>query len=184
MMKHPRTAAALIAAATLIACADKPVPPVVVAGSPEERGATLEQDSMRDWFIESSAADVPGTEEDIVATFGIADSIVRLPSANAQDPVKFDTIIEAYYPGLAATILKVNGDEILQSVFVTDTAHITGPISIGTDTTVLRRLLGAPMLGGALPGYVCGKCSILGETVRFQLVDGKVTGMLFEFPGG
>lgn len=183
-MTNPIRAAALVCIATLVACSDRPAPPNVAATTPPDRGATAEQDSMRDWFIESSAADVPGTEEDIIATFGTADSIVRLPSANAQDPVKFDTIIEAHYPGLAATILKVNGEEILQSVFVTDSTHITGPIRIGSDTTMLRRLLGEPMLGGARPGYVCGRCSIAGETVRFELMDGKVTGMLFEFPGG
>jgi hypothetical protein len=170
------------AAIVLAGCSEKPAPPPVAAPASIDRGATFEQDSMRDWFIESSVADVPGTEEDILATFGVADSVVRLPAANAQDPMKFDTVIEAHYPGLAATILKVDGNQLLQSVFVTDTAHITGPITIGTDTTTLRRLLGAPMLGGELPGYICGKCSSAGEQVRFKLVDGKVTGMLFEFP--
>ncbi|MEO5510550.1 MAG: hypothetical protein ABIS27_07955, partial [Longimicrobiales bacterium] len=147
-------------------------------------GATFAQDSMRDWFIESSVSSIPGTEEEIIATLGQADSVVRLPSASDRDPMSFDTIIEAYYPGLNMSILKVGENETLQSIWVADTTYITGPITIGADTTTLRRLLGPPMLFGERPGYVCGMCSVLNESVRFDLMGGKVTGMLFTFPGG
>jgi hypothetical protein len=150
---------------------------------PADRGATFAQDSMRDWFIESSVSSIPGTEEEIIATLGVPDSVVRLPSASAQDPMSFDTIIEAYYPGVNMSILKVGANETLQSIRVSDTTYVAGPITIGTDTSTLRRLLGPPMISGEQPGYVCGMCSVQNESVRFDLVGGKVTAMLFTFPG-
>jgi hypothetical protein len=170
--------------AVLLACTnDAPPQQQQVLPDPADRGATFAQDSMRDWFIETSVSSIPGTEEEIIGMMGAPDSVVRLPAASAQDPMAYDTIIEAYYPGLYMTIMKVGSSEALQSVWVGDTTIVTGPIRIGTDTLTLGRLLGPPMLGGALPGYVCGMCSFPNESVRFQIVDGKVASMLFTFPG-
>jgi hypothetical protein len=156
---------------------------VNTAAEAPARDATFAQDSLKDWFIDSSVADVPGTVQEITGTLGTPDSVVQLASANAQDPMAFDTVFEIHYPTLVATILKVGQNETLQSVWVSDSTHIMGPIRIGSDTSDLRRLLGPPMLGGDRPGYVCAKCGVANESVRFDLVDGKVTGMLFEFPG-
>jgi hypothetical protein len=168
---------------SLIACRGKtPQSQAADSNAQPQREATFAQDSMRDFFIESSVADVPGTENDIIAAFGEPDSVVRLPSANAQDPMKFDTIIEVHYPGLSATILKVDANETLETIGVTDTVHVTGPIRVGTDTATLRRLLGAPVNIGGKPGYVCAKCSILNEAVAFDIFDGRVNAMTFSFP--
>ncbi len=165
-------------------CKEAPKPVASTAPPlPEDRGATFAQDSMRDWFIETSVAGIPGTEEEIAGMLGAADSVVRIPSASAQDPMAYDTIIEAYYPGINMSILKVGANETLQTIQVFDTTYIAGPITIGTDTVTIARLLGPPMLGGAMPGYVCGMCSIAYESVRFQLFDGRITSMLFTFPG-
>jgi hypothetical protein len=183
-MRARHVVAGIALLALQAACSDRKQEPVQAAApDPSERGATFAQDSLRDWFIETSVASIPGTEDEVIATLGAPDSVVRLPSANPNDPMAYDTIIEAYYPGISLSILKVDGAEVLQSVWVGDTTYVTGPIRIGTDTTVIRRLLGPPMLGGERPGYVCGMCSIANESVRFELVDGKVTGMLFTFPG-
>jgi hypothetical protein len=158
--------------------AEQPVPAEVT-----DRGTTFSQDSLRDWFIDTGMSNIPGTEDELIGTLGQPDSAVRLPSASRADPVAFDTIIEVHYPGLAVTILKVGANETLQSIRVADSTYLTGPIRLGTDTSTLRRLLGPPMLSGAMPGYVCGLCSVPNESVRFELVEGKVAAMLFTFPG-
>ena len=174
-----------MASALVSACKDKAPPDQQTAvGTEPVRAATFEQDSLRDWFIESSVADIPGTEEDITGTLGVPDSVVRLPSASVLDPMTFDTIIEVHYPGLSATILKIGATETLQRVWVSDSTHIVGPVRIGADTADLRRLLGDPMIHGEHPGYICGKCSVLNEAVQFDLLNGKVTGMTFVFPDG
>jgi hypothetical protein len=176
--------AAAVCGALQWACTEAPAPAPPPVALQDDRGATLEQDSMRDWFIETSVSSIPGTEDEIIGMLGQPDSVVRLPAASSQDPMAYDTIIEAYFPGLSVNILKVGQNETLQNIRVADTTFVTGPITIGSDTTTLRRLLGPPMLGGAMPGYVCGMCSILNESVRFEIIDGKVTAMLFTFPGG
>jgi hypothetical protein len=181
-MRQPGIAVAIAVLATT-ACKEQVKPQAASTESQvPARQATFAQDSMRDFFIEGSVADVPGTTNDIISTFGEPDSIVRLPSANVQDPMKFDTVIELHYPGLSASILKVNSNEILQAVTVRDTIRVTGPIHVGTDTATLRRLLGGPLNIGGKPGYVCGRCSILNEVVQFDIANGQVAGMTFSFP--
>ncbi len=187
-MIAPRVVAAILLAPACFmtgACDDSTPAPVAQVATPDpaDRGATFAQDSMRDWFIETSVATIPETEEEIAGMLGVPDSVVRIPTASAQDPMAYDTIIEAFYPGMSMTLLKIGADETLQNLWVGDSTFVAGPIRIGTDTTMIRALLGPPLPIGGKPGYVCGMCSIARQSVQFDLVDGKVTGMLFTFPG-
>ena len=146
------------------------------------RNTTFAQDSLRDWFIEFGLVGIPETETELLATVGVADSVLRLGSANVQDPVAFDTIVEAYYPGLVVSILKQGGAEALQSVWVADTTFLIGPIRPGTDSASLVQRLGPTMVNGTRPGYICGSCSYPNQAAFFDIADGKVSAVLFTFP--
>jgi hypothetical protein len=152
------------------------------AGVLYERGTTFAQDSMRDWLINSSLSALPEKELGILAVLGTPDSVLRLPVARPIDPMAYDTAVQLYYPGIELGILKRDANELLQSVMVTDSTYVNGPITVGTDTTEIKQLIGPPMLGGSRPGYVCGDCSIPNSSVRFDIVDGRVAALLFTFP--
>src|SRR3954462_2917230 len=125
----------LILCSIIAACEKKPAQPVTSASTAApERDATFAQHSLKDWFIDSNVSDVPGSVEEITAILRQPDSVVPLPPANAQDPVTFDTVFEIHYPALIATVLKVGGNQSLQSVWVSDSTHLMGPIRIGSDT--------------------------------------------------
>lgn len=146
------------------------------------RNATFQQDSMRDWFIEFGLVGIPDRESDLLAMVGEPDSVVRLGAANVMDPVAFDTIVEAYYPGLTVSLLKQSGEESLQSVWVADTTFIMGPIRPGIDSLTLVNRLGPSMVTGSRPGYVCGSCSVPNQAAFFDLANGTVSSIIFTFP--
>jgi hypothetical protein len=182
----------LVAACIIVAisgCGDRNARPQDSAGGGDGASAalasngTFAQDSLRDWLIEWGLVAVPQSETEIIGTMGTPDSILRLPVPNQQDPIALDTIIETHYPGWSASLRKVDGAAMLQAIHVMSDSYLAGPIRMGTDTFALRRLLGPPMLGGERPGYTCGSCGADGEAVRFDLADGKVTGIWFEFSG-
>ena len=146
------------------------------------RNTTFQQDSMRDWFIEFGLVGIPDRESDLLATVGEPDSVVRMGAANVRDPVAFDTIVEAYYPGLTVSILKQGGGESLQSVWVADTTFLMGPIRPGVDSITLVNRLGPSMVNGTRPGYICASCSIPNQAAFFDLDNGTVSAILFTFP--
>lgn len=146
------------------------------------RNTTFQQDSLRDWFIEFGLVGIPDRESDLLATVGVPDSVVRLGAANVMDPVAFDTIVEAYYPGLIVSLLKQNGEESLQSVWVSDTTFIMGPIRPGVDSLTLVTRLGPSMVNGSRPGYICSSCSVPNQAAFFDLANGAVSAILFTFP--
>ncbi|HEX6694531.1 MAG TPA: hypothetical protein VF035_07550 [Longimicrobiales bacterium] len=146
------------------------------------RNTTFQQDSLRDWFIEFGLVGIPDRESDLLATVGVPDSVVRLGAANVMDPVAFDTVVEAYYPGLTVSLLKQSGAESLQSVWVADTTFIMGPIRPGMDSLTLVSRLGPSMVQGSRPGYVCAACSVPNQAAFFDLVNGTVSAILFTFP--
>ena len=165
-----------------VACSrdrEQAAPPAVAQPA---SNVTFAQDSLREWFIENALTNVPGSEQEILGTIGEPDSVVRLPSANAQDPMAFDTIIEVYYPGLRVGILKIMDTESVQSVWVADTTFLIGPIRIGTDSATVTRLLGPTMASSRL-GYACRTCSVLNQTAAFELIDGRVSAIVFNYPG-
>ena len=114
--------------------------------------------------------------------FGVPDSVVRLGAANVRDPVAFDTIVEAYYPGLTVSILKQGGDEVLQSVWVADTTFLMGPVRPGIDSLTLVSRMGPSMVNGTQPGYICALCSHPNQAAFFDLTNGTVSAVLFTFP--
>ncbi|MBW3535824.1 MAG: hypothetical protein KY453_11520 [Gemmatimonadetes bacterium] len=146
--------------------------------------AEPEDTPAADRFVTGALEPVGGSRDEIRTSLGEPDSIGREPVANRHVPDQTDTIVTLHYPELVATLYAATGgDDLLQSVRVTDDAHLRDPaIRIGMPWEEARRRLGDPHeMDGEVPVYVCRSCTGAENPVRIHVADGLIQAIEFTY---
>ena len=158
------------------------------AAAAEPEGGASAPDTGRtsaaDRFVTEGLDPVGRTRAEIRATLGEPDSVRHEPVANRHIADRTDTIVTLHYPTLRATVYAVTGgNDLLQSVRVTDDRHLRDPaIRIGMPWEEVRRRLGEPHdREGDVPVYWCRRCTGAEHPVRFHVVDGRVRAVEFTY---
>jgi hypothetical protein len=152
-----------VAAFAVIGCTAEPRDS---AGTPSDTLAPAA--SGAETFFRYGLLGVEPSRQALQDSLGAPDSVVARAIQNRHVPTQTDSLVVAYYPGLAFESYRVraNGRELPSFLRVSDNRYIAedAPVRIGMSADDVRMLMGPPDgTSGDTLSWTCSTCTELGN---------------------